>query len=467
MRFCRRSNSPNSLGSRNGHTIEYRRPIQSHTTIDTFSTVSRDEVVRKSGEILSRPPLDLRVSEDIFTIEVAGMDWDIGAVLYEPADVSRIALGADGKRVGVFLLHGGAGDFKTMESRARLLASLFGFRVVSGTFPGRFYFDDASRDWPGDTVNADGTVRTPIWKRGEHITPDQYEVVVDESMRARYGRRTVAKAKPRTRFADRLAASPLAMEAACRTAMERHFPPGEYSIYVHGHSTGGPLQFMMSQRVANIEGVLAIENSAFGYINEAKHRWAGSPERTDQFDELYIRTWRDLARYAGAEALGRDGGDALNRLPWLMEDVLDAWTRERDRPQFKCEYPVTWNITEALAAAARHTASSMGLDAGAADDLVAEYLGMTRELTGAGTKPVPNVLFGISANSRDHSPEVYEEAILPLFAQMQPAPLVTVTRFGAGMHGYAVPEPDLPIGIAPAVFASWETAIQGGYFFDG
>ena len=424
-------------------------------------------MVRVSGEVLDRPAAELHQVEDIFTIEVAELDWDIGAVLYEPTDPSQIARGADGKRVGIFLLHGGAGDFKTMESRARLLASRFGYRVVTGTFPGRFYFDDPSRDWPGDTIKPDGAVRTPIWKRGEHITADQYEVVIDESMRARYGRRTVAKAKPGTLFRDRLAASPLAMEAACRTAMERHFPPDEYSIYVHGHSTGGPLQFMMSQRVPNIAGVLAIENSAFGYINEAKHQWAGSPERTDRFDELYIRTWRDIARYAGAEALGRDGSDALKRLPWLMEDVLDAWNLERDRPQFKCEYLVTWNITAALAAAAGDTARRLNLDETATDRLVAEYLGMTRELAGVDAKPVPNVLFGISANSRDHSPEVYEEAILPLFAEMQPAPLVTVTRFGAGMHGYATPEPDLPMGIAPAVFASWEDAIRGGYFTAG
>ncbi|NND02823.1 MAG: hypothetical protein HKN91_08550, partial [Acidimicrobiia bacterium] len=360
--------------------IGNERPPQSHTTVDTFTVVPRDDVVRVATEVLARSSVEPTVAEDIFTVDVAGMAWDIGAITYEPSDPSNIAVGADGKRVGIFLLHGGAGDYKTMDSRARLLASKFGYRVVSGTFPGRFYFDDPSRDWPGDTINDDGTVRTPIWKRGEHITPDQYDVVTDESMRQRYGRRTVARAKPGTVFIDRLAASPLAMEMACRVAMERHFPPDEYSIYVHGHSTGGPLQFMMSQRVPNIEGVLAIENSAFGYINQAKHRWAGSPERTDRFDELYIRTWRDIARYAGAEALGRDGGDALNRLPWLMEDVLDSWNDERNRPQFKAEYLVTWNIVSALDEAARHTASRLGLEATATEELVARYLGMTHEL---------------------------------------------------------------------------------------
>lgn len=444
--------------------MSYRKPGESHTTVDTFTVVSREELVAISDEVLGRPDIAISETEDIFTVEVAGLDWDIAAIRYEPVDVSRIAVGADGKRIGIFLLHGGAGDFKTMADRARMLAAKFGYRVVSGTFPGRFYFDDLSRDWPGDTINPDGSVRTPIWKRGEHIGPDQYEVVQDESMRSRYGRRTVAKAKPGSLFEARLAASPIAMEVACRTAMERHFPQDEYSIYVHGHSTGGPLQFMMSQRVPNIEGVLAIENSAFGYINQAKHEWAGSPTRTDEFDELYIRTWRDLARYMGAEALGREGPEALKRLPWLMEDVLDAWADEKPRPQFKCEYLVTWNVTEALEAGARNTAARLGLGADATTDLVDQYLGLAMELRGPDVKPVPNVLFGISSNSRDHNPQVYEEAILPLFAAMEPAPLVTVTRFDAGMHAYATPEEGLPFGIAPAVFASWDAAIGGGYF---
>ena len=444
--------------------MNYENVTESHTTVDTFTVVSRDDLIGISDDVLARSDRPINEVEDIFTIEVAGLDWDIAAIRYEPEADDDRAIGPDGKRIGIFLLHGGAGDFKTMEDRARMLASKFGYRVLSGTFPGRFYFDDPSRDWPGDTVNPDASVRTPIWKRGEYISPDQYDVIQDESMRSRYGRRTVAKAKEGSLFQSRLAASPIAMEAACRIAMNRHFPPDEYSIYVHGHSTGGPLQFMMSQRVPNIEGVLAIENSAFGYINLAKHQWAGSPARTDKFDELYIRTWRDLARYVGAEALGREGPDALRRLPWLMEDVLDAWDAERTSPQFKCEYLVTWNVTDSLEAGARNTAARLGLNDEETADLVSEYLGLTRELHGPDAKPVPNVLFGISSNSADHTPPVYEEAILPLFAAMNPAPLVTVTRFDAGMHAYATPEEGLPFGIAPAVFASWDTAIHGGYF---
>ena len=60
-------------------------------------------------------------------------------------------------------------------------------------------------------------------------------------------------------------------------------------------------------------------------------------KRTDPFDELYIRTWRDLARYRGSEALGQEGPQALMRLPWLMEEILEAWEVARKRPQFKAE----------------------------------------------------------------------------------------------------------------------------------
>jgi hypothetical protein len=110
-----------------------------------------------------------------------------------------------------------------------------------------------------------------------------------------------------------MAAWPLAFEEGGKEAMLRHFPEGEYSIYVHGHSTGGPFVNMLSQRVPNVAGVLAIENSPFGYINRAKHAWSGEmgkikgyelvetakqlPSRKDPFEELYIRSWRDLARY--------------------------------------------------------------------------------------------------------------------------------------------------------------------------
>ncbi len=435
------------------------------------ATWSRDEVVATSDAVLAMAAGEVEESEDIFRLSALGLDWDIGARVYEPQPAAKIARGADGKKVGIFLLHGGAGDFKSMEKFARLFADKFACKVATMTFPGRLYLDDPSRDWPGDTVRPDGSVRTPIWLKGEYVTPDQYELVKDTSKRMKYGTRTSARAKPGTRFYDRMSSWPVAFEEGMKEACRRHFPVDEFSIYVHGHSTGGPYVSMLSQRVANIAGVIAIENSTFGTINERKHKWGGfvgkiegfdriakeAASWQDPFNDLYIRTWRDLARYRGSEALGQEGPQALMRLPWLMEEILDAWDVARKRPQFKAEYMITHNIVGALEQAARAAAARLKMKPEETQNLVAHYLGYTRPLSGPGVKPVPPFLFVISKDSRDHSPEVYREVIIPMFR-------VHVTRFGAGVHTYTKPEPGLPVGIAPAAAKFYHDAITGGFF---
>ena len=443
-------------------------------------TFPREDIVKATEALMARPDIETGQSEDIYRIHEVGFDWDMGAVVYEPKDPAKIPTGSDGKKVGVFLLHGGSGDFKQMEKLARLLSGKYGFKVVSGTFPGRFYFDNDSRDWPGDPLHEDGTVRTPIWAKGENITPDQYEVVRDQSMRARYGTRTLARAKPDSLFWHRMAAWPVAMEMGMREAMKRHFPVGDYSVYFQGHSTGGPMVSMLSQRVPNCAGVLAAENSPFGYVDEQKHLWSGglgkiegydrivtrkkAKKRTDPFNELYIRTWRDRARYAGPEALGQEGPNALMRLPSLMEEIFDWWEKMRMRPQFKAEYLITHNIRGSLQQGAEVTAKRLNLNTDETQALIERYFGYSQELRGPGVKPVPPFLFGIAKDSRDHHIDGYREIVLPMFAQMSPAPRVTVTRFGAGIHHIWSPEPDLPLGIAPAVVQSWHDAIMGGYF---
>ena len=440
---------------------------------------SREEVIAISDRLLAQPDIPLKQTEDIFRIHEVGLDWDMGCMVYEPKDPSQVAVGADGKKIGIFLLHGGSGDYKSMEAIAKLYAGKFGHKAVAMTFPGRHYFDSPTRDWPGDTINKDGTVRTPIWLRGEKITPEMYEVVNDDTKRLRYGIRTVARAKPGTIFYDRMAGWLPAFETAMKDAMRRHFPEGEYSIYVTGHSTGGPHVFMMCQRVPNIAGVIAVENSPFGFIQEEQHNWSGAlgkvagfervskkpAPRTDPFDELYIRTWRDRARYAGPEALGQEGPAALMRLPWLMEEILDWWNKTKMRPQFKAEYILTHNIKSSLRKAAEATAKRLGLAGPEKEALVKRYLSLPYPVTGPGAKPVPPVLFGISKDSRDHSPEVYEEVVLPMFRErIDPAPRVMVTRFGAGVHVYTKAEKDLPLGIGPAVAEFYHQAITGGYF---
>jgi len=439
---------------------------------------SRDEVLAASDAVLAMPAGVVAEGEDIFRLSALRLDWDIGVRVYEPQPAANIARGADGKKIGIFLLHGGAGDFKSMEKFALIFAEKFACKVVTMTFPGRLYLDDPSRDWPGDTFRPDGSVRTPIWQKGEYVTRDQYEIVEDTSKRMKYGTRRHARARPGSRFYDRMASWPVAFEEGMKLACARHFPVDEFSIYVHGHSTGGPYVSMLSQRVANIAGVIAIENSTFGYINERKHMWGGHVGKIegferlakegdswkDPFNDLYIRTWRDLARYRGSEALGQEGPNALMRLPSLMEEILDAWEVARKRPQFKAEYMITHNIVGALEQAARAAAARLQMSGAETDALVAHYLGYTRELSGPGAKPVPPFLFVISKDSRDHSPEVYREVILPMFAAMKPAPRAAVTRFGAGVHTYTKPEPGLPVGIAPAAAQFYLQAIQEGFF---
>ena len=449
--------------------------------------VAEPAIQAASADLLARPDIPVRGGargwvEDIIRIEVAEMEWDIGMSVHEPVDPADIPVGADGKKVGIFLLHGGSGDFKSMHKRAYLLAQKLGYKVVSMSYPGRHAFHTESRDWPGENVNDDGTVRTPIWKRGEHITADQYEIVYDRGQRPRYGTRMLAKAKPGTLFYYRMAAWPLALEAGGIAAMQKHFPADEYSIYVHGQSTGGPLVNMLSQRVDNVRGIMAIENSPFGYIYRAQAAWGGQlgkigdydlvqeakqlPSRSDPFDELYIRSWRDSARYVGPEVLGEEGPEALMRLPMIMEDILADWEKSQKRPQFKAEYVITHGIEDSLTEAARVTAKRLGYDEEETQALVQHYRGLTRELSGPGVKPVPPVMLQISAFSRDHSREVYEAVTIPMYRAMSPAPKVSFTQFMAGKHGYISPieELGLPYGIAPAVYLQWDTAIRNGWF---
>jgi hypothetical protein len=440
--------------------------------------IERPEILRTSTDILARQDIPLKEAEDIFRVDAVGLEWDMGLTVLEPAKEVDAAVGADGKKIGIFLLHGGDGDFKSMEPFARLFAAKFGHKTVAMSFPGRHCFDEPDRDWPGDTIKDDGSVRTPTWKRGEHISRSEYDVVKDTSMRMRYGTRVVARAKPGTNFYSRMAGWPAAFEAGMKAAMARHFPASEYSVYVTGHSTGGPFVFMISQRVPNIQGVLAVENSPFGAFQKIMHEWSGSlgkvtgyervatvPDpRKDPFNDLYIRTWRDCARYAGPEALGIEGPSALMRLPSLMEEVFAWWDEEKTRPQFKAEYIITHNIRASLKAAAIATAERLKLSAAGTEKLIDQYFSYAAPLTASEANPVPNVLFAIAKDSRDHSLDVYNEVVLDLFRKIEPAPRIHLTQFDASTHFYIRAEEGLPLGIGPNVAKFYHEAITGGYF---
>ena len=105
--------------------------------------LEKREMVSISDAVLAEPEIEFNEGEDVFRIHANGLDWDIGNVVYEPKDKSRIAVGPDGKKLGIFMTHGGASDWRSIERLARTFCGKRGFKVCSMTYPGRFYLGDA------------------------------------------------------------------------------------------------------------------------------------------------------------------------------------------------------------------------------------------------------------------------------------------------------------------------------------
>ena len=433
--------------------------------------ISPAEIKIASDAVLAMPDIDLEINLDILRIRALEMDWDIAGAVYRPKDPSRIPTGPDGHKLGAFLLHGGSSDHRFMDDVARLMAGKFGFKVVTMSYPGRFYLPDPEGNWPGDTIKPDGSVRTPIWHKDKPITRDQYDLVEEKRIRPKYGTLMLACAKEGTEFHHRMASWPVAFEEGAQALMRRHFPTGEYAVYIHGRSTGGPFSFMLTQRVSNIAGVIGMENTPFGYIYRRQSRPSGSSEGLTYgdvvpFDCLHVRTWRDVARMSGPEAAIEEGTAALMRLPMLIEEVMEEWRHETHYAQFKAEGMVHFAGVEQLTAAARATARRLDLGPERTEALVRRYISYSHELRGKNVKPVPPVILGIAAASSDHTAKRYRETTLPMFAAMDPAPKVHLVEFLGGTHFYAAPEPGLPRGVAPAVVQLWFEAIMNGYYAD-
>jgi hypothetical protein len=77
---------------------------------------------------------------------------------------------------------------------------------------------------------------------------------------------------------------------------------------------------------------------------------------------------------------------------------------------------------------------------------------------------MPPVIFAVSNDSSNHRPEAYKTITLPMFAAMKPAPRLSFIELEAGTHLYMTPQPDLPMGVAPAVVGLWFDAIMNGYY---
>ena len=418
------------------------------------AVVSREEVLRLSGLAMSLPNIPMATREDIFRISALEMEWDIGVVIYEPADPARIPTGPDGKKVGVFLLHGGVSDFKSVERIARMLPEKYGIKVATMTFPGRFYFLDPDRDWPGDVDNSDGSARTPLWTRETRITRDQYTIVQDGSKRKEYGTLISLAAKEGSEFYHRMAAWPAAFEDAIKETARRQFAEGEYSIYIHGHSTGGPFAMMASQRVANIAGLVGYGSSPFGWM----YPLVSGDDWDFPFNRLRLRTWRDTARYM-YEGM-KDKGIGL---PMLIELTFERWENAKKRPNFKAEDFIHKNSTGALEAAARAAAARLKLSNQETGALVERYLGYTRELSGPQVKPVPPFLSIHGINDGTVTLERCQRS-LPLFEVLKPPPKVRAVSLGAGIHSWSWTDEKLPRGVAPPVAKLWHDAIMNGFF---
>ena len=357
------------------------------------------------------------------------------------------------------MTHGCASDWRSIERLARTFCGKRGFKVCSMTYPGRFYFPDASRDWPDDTFHADGTVRTPIWLRGESVAADEYEVKTDTSNRAIYGSRSYAVANLEHAFMSAWRHGPKRSSEAMKEICRKHFPPDEWSIYVHGHSTGGPFVHTLMQRVANVKGLIGIENSSFG---EFYHAMTGHDWPTP-FNYVLVRTWRELARYTGAELAMQEGDKPLFRLAQVMEQIFEAWNNVKRFPQFKAENWYHNRTPSCLIEAANVAAAFQKLDREATAALVQEYLDYGVPLEGPNVKPVPPILHAINAFSRDHTPENYR-TIAEKYAALDRPPKFNVIEFGTGVHSYWRTEEGLPLGVCPAVVKIWHDAIMNGYF---
>jgi hypothetical protein len=421
--------------------------------------VDFSELVAATDRVAGRQRQDVDVRHEVLTVAALDLEWEVGTAVVEPSDQSAIAVGADGRRVGVILLQGAMGDHRDMLPVAQFLARHYGYRVSVMSYPGRYYLPDPAGQWPGDTIRPDGTLRTPMWHRRYPVHDDEYDVITDRSdpvKRAKWGTLTFAAARPGSSFYERMAAWPAAFETALVELARRDFPAPEFSVYVHGHSTGGPFAHMILQRIDNVAGLLGAETSSFPYIFQA----GIGMEWSYPFNYLTILSWRNIAMYAGPE----HGPDLQWRLPWVMEEVLEQWDAQKSRPFFKAEYMFNYAATSQLEACARTAAARLKLGQAAEDELVRHYRGYTRELPAHESRPVPPLLLGIVKGSRDHTIERYQRVILPLLNDIEPRPKVALVQYGGGVHQYSKPLPGLSLGALPAIAETWDQAIQEGFF---
>src|SRR5262249_16025114 len=132
------------------------------------------------------------------------------------------------------------------------------------------------------------------------------------------------------------------------------------------------------------------------------------------FTDRTIRTWRHIAKYTGSEA----GPEGAWKLPWLMEDVFEAWEPTNRLPQFKPEYGITSGGAPQCAGAGKGRAARLGLTGDEAGALVQRFATYGVPMSGPGARPLPPLLYAVAKGSRDHTLQRYQEVVLPTYAAL-------------------------------------------------
>ncbi|MGH7824842.1 MAG: hypothetical protein ACREQ7_06660 [Candidatus Binatia bacterium] len=100
--------------------------------------VSREQCIKDTAEVLGKPDIPIRQTEDIFRITVLGMDWDLGMVVYEPEDPTH--------------------SHRCRRKKSRLLLASWGLRRLQGNraafeAPGeQIRFQSTRRHFPGQIL---------------------------------------------------------------------------------------------------------------------------------------------------------------------------------------------------------------------------------------------------------------------------------------------------------------------------
>lgn len=89
-----------------------------------------DRIEALSDEVLAMPDTPIREDMDITRIRALALERDIAGMVYQPKDATRIPAGPDGRKIGIFILHGGSKDYRAREDMGRLLAGKLGFKLV-------------------------------------------------------------------------------------------------------------------------------------------------------------------------------------------------------------------------------------------------------------------------------------------------------------------------------------------------